>query len=123
MVPRGKDKYGRKLASIYANRDAEQSVNFQMVANGFARRFMLHPGDRNSYRRAEDKARLKKRGVWKYGEWEHPAQFRRRSGPTAPRRSRPRRRQRKPAGCFNIVAAALGILATAPALLAMLAGG
>jgi len=59
----GKGKYGRELGYVYKN---GKSINEHMVENGFAVSYRKYPHKYTKrYNRLENKARKKKKGLWK----------------------------------------------------------
>jgi endonuclease YncB( thermonuclease family) len=73
----GTDQYGRTIGLIYRGRDgAANSYNYQMVAAGHAHCYMLNRMDQERYKKAEQEARSKKRGLWKQKNPTYPWEYR-----------------------------------------------
>ncbi|WP_410207871.1 thermonuclease family protein [Fusobacterium sp.] len=67
------DKYGRKIGKIfYKNKD----VNLQMLESGNAWLYEYYAKGEKKYKKAFEKARKEKIGIWKYNNLENPRQYR-----------------------------------------------
>ena len=117
------DRYGRVVALLYRRgRGRGRSINRAMIEQGHARWYRSYGGEELGFAEAEEKARRRKRGLWRLRDrdrtapWEHRAARRQR---TAARMERRRR-----GGCLKAVAVA-GLLAllTALAVWALFAAG
>ena len=73
----GADQYGRTIGLIYHSRDgAANSYNYQMVAAGHAHCYMLNRIDQERYKKAEEAARSRKKGLWKQKNPMYPWEYR-----------------------------------------------
>lgn len=71
--PSGKDKYGRTLARLtVSNKD----INYTMVSRGYAWHYRKY-SDSERLQKAEDRAKLKERGLWAPGNAMAPWEYRR----------------------------------------------
>ncbi len=72
------DQYGRSVAILYPDKNAADSFNYRMVADGQAHCYLLKPADRAKYELAQAKAQSQRKGIWKQRKLEHPTDYRRR---------------------------------------------
>ncbi len=61
IEPLGSDKYGRLLARLYA----PEYVNRELVASGFAVKFLVQESERTAFAAAEEEAIAAERGIWR----------------------------------------------------------
>ena len=76
----GKDQYDRVIGTLNPGKDSppEQSYNYRMVAQGYAKTYMAKGAMNGLYRQAEREAQAAKRGNWKSRHSrKDPAQHRR----------------------------------------------
>jgi endonuclease YncB( thermonuclease family) len=62
IATQGVDKYGRTLARIYA----PEYVNRELVASGFAVKFLVNEQETKEFAAAEEKAIAEQLGIWKH---------------------------------------------------------
>lgn len=61
----GVDKYGRTLVRLYA----PEYVNHELVAEGFAVKFLVHEKEVSEFAQAESEAIARERGIWNHSLW------------------------------------------------------
>lgn len=67
------DKYKRKVARVYCG---NKEINLEMLRSGNVWFYEYHAGKERSYRKAYEKARSEKKGLWKDKNPENPRDFR-----------------------------------------------
>ena len=84
MERKGVDQYGRTVGLLHrSRRNPQDSINYGMVRDGQARRYMANAQDEERFKEAEAEATRRKKGIWKRkGEtapWEHRREAKRRN--------------------------------------------
>lgn len=71
------DKYGRTVALLYKGRTSkENSINCRMVRDGQARWYQAYGGASYGFKKSEEYAKKRRRGIWKNPEAQEPWNFR-----------------------------------------------
>lgn len=60
----GLDKYGRELARIYSS--SEEYINFKLVEEGFASKYLVQESELKEFSNAEKKAIFLSKGIWNH---------------------------------------------------------
>lgn len=72
LVTTGRDRNKRTIAIVYYN---EKNINLAMIKNGYAWHYKKYSSD-TSFAKAENKARINKKGLWKLNKPVAPWEFR-----------------------------------------------
>jgi endonuclease YncB( thermonuclease family) len=72
LLTTGRDRNRRTIAVVYCN---EKNINLAMIQDGFAWHYKKYSTD-SSFAKAEKRARIAKRGLWKMNNPVAPWQFR-----------------------------------------------
>lgn len=67
------DKYKRKVAKVYCN---GKQINLEMLETGNAWFYKYHARNEKAYRKAYEKAKQEKLGLWKQSNPQNPREFR-----------------------------------------------
>ena len=119
VEPQHQDPYGRTVALLYhANTHRHNSVNLQMVREGYAYAYTRYGGEELGFHQAEADARQGRRGIWQQSPQggERPWDYRGRH------RKRDRVQGKVTDGCFKITLM-MTLVITAIAMLAILGAG
>jgi micrococcal nuclease len=62
----GKEKYGRDLGRLFSG---DKYLNLELVANGFANKYLVQKSEKNRFAKAEKEAVEKGIGIWKHSQY------------------------------------------------------